>query len=86
MTSASECQFAARSMSKDEGLWSEAKDRPVWSVMRQDDNGNHFEVAHGLTRNAAQEMVRQFEESGHKQYYWVLPKADGITAAVASGS
>jgi hypothetical protein len=75
MTSASECQVSARSMSKDEGLWSGAQDRPIWSVMRQDDNGNHFEVAHELIHKKAQEMVRQFEESGHKQFYWILPKA-----------
>jgi len=56
-----------------------ATDRPIWSVMRQDDNGNHFEVAHGLARTRAQEMVRQFEKSGHKQYYWILPKPDTET-------
>jgi hypothetical protein len=39
--------------------------------MRQDDNGNRFEVAHGLACDKAQEMIRQFEESGHKQFYWI---------------
>ncbi len=54
-----------------------ATDQPIWRVMRLDDNGNHFEIAHGLTRTKEQEMVRQFEESGHKQFYWVLTKPNG---------
>ena len=33
-----------------------ATDQPIWRVMRLDDNGNHFEIAHGLTRTKAQEM------------------------------
>lgn len=51
-----------------------ATDRPVWCVMRQDDNGNHFEVKGGLSRAAAQAMLKQFEEAGHKRFYWILPK------------
>ena len=51
-----------------------ATDRPVWSVMRQDDNGNQFTVAHGLSHAAAETMLKQLEESGHKQFYWMVPK------------
>jgi hypothetical protein len=54
-----------------------AADEPMWRVMRLDDNGNHFEIAHDLTQPAAQEMARQFEESGHKHFYWILPTANG---------
>jgi hypothetical protein len=53
-----------------------ATERPVWRVMRQDDNGNHFEVARDLSHAAAQERLEQFEASGHKQFYWILPKTD----------
>jgi hypothetical protein len=58
-----------------------ATDRPVWSVMRQDDNGNHFTVAHGLSHAAAESMLKQFEESGHKQFYWILPKPNESNVA-----
>ena len=52
-------------------------EQAIWRVMRLDDNGNHFEVAHGLTRAAAREMVKHFEESGHKQFYWILSGSNG---------
>ncbi|NLW81057.1 MAG: hypothetical protein GXY42_05215 [Desulfovibrionales bacterium] len=42
-----------------------------WSVWRQDDNANTFLVQANLTESEAQDMVRHFEESGHKQFYWV---------------
>jgi len=54
-----------------------ATDQPIWRVMRLDDNGNHFEIAHRLKRAKAQEMLVQFEESGHKQFYWILPNPNG---------
>ena len=44
-----------------------------WRVLRQDDNGNRFEIAGGLPRRAAEQMLKDFEESGHKQVYWVEP-------------
>ncbi|MDH6112615.1 hypothetical protein P3T36_001497 [Kitasatospora sp. MAP12-15] len=42
-----------------------------WCVMRQDDNGNRFLVARGLTREAAEALAAEFEARGHKQLYWV---------------
>ncbi len=45
---------------------------PIWTVVRLDDNGNRFEIARGLRHADAQEIVRQFEESGHKQCYWIM--------------
>jgi len=50
---------------------------PVWAVVRLDDNGNHFEIAHGLRYAEAQKIVRQFEESGHKQCYWIVSRPGG---------
>jgi hypothetical protein len=44
-----------------------------WSVWRQDDNGNRFEIARELTRKAAEATVMDFEERGHKQASWVEP-------------
>ena len=41
----------------------------IWSVLRQDDNGNSFEVARNVTRDAGEKVIRQFEISGHKQAY-----------------
>ena len=49
------------------------RDKHVWSVWRQDDNGNRFEVAVNLTRDQAEQRVQKFESHGyeHKQTYWV---------------
>lgn len=41
------------------------------TVLRQDDNGNRFVMAAGLSREEAEQMVRTFEARGHKQLYWV---------------
>lgn len=45
--------------------------KPIWSVWRQDDNGNVFIVKTGLTQINALRLVREFENKGHKQSYWV---------------
>ncbi|MBN9120346.1 MAG: hypothetical protein J0I06_14510 [Planctomycetes bacterium] len=42
-----------------------------WSVWRTDDTGNTFLVRDGLTHEAAQQLVAEFEARGHKQTYWV---------------
>ena len=42
-----------------------------WLVMRQDDNGNVFEVTRCTTRCEAQFRVDVLESAGHKQTYWV---------------
>lgn len=42
---------------------------PLWSVWRQDDNGNVFLVKDDLTEAAAQRLVRDLESRGHKQTY-----------------
>lgn len=44
---------------------------PRWSVHRQDDNGNRFVVATGLSREDAERLAAEFESHGHKQMYWV---------------
>ncbi|MCB1910084.1 MAG: hypothetical protein KDH15_22195 [Rhodocyclaceae bacterium] len=52
-----------------------------WSVWRLDDNGNAFRVAGGLSRDAAEAMVRAYEAKGHKQCYWTCRQnvqADGV--------
>jgi hypothetical protein len=42
----------------------------AWAVHRQDDNGNRFVVATGLSREDAERLVRVYEARGHKQWYW----------------
>ncbi len=44
-----------------------------WRVMRQDDNGNRFEVESGLTETQARERAEALTETGHKQLYWAEP-------------
>ena len=47
---------------------------PIWAVVRLDDNGNHFQIASNLPYIEAEQTVRQFEESGHKQCYWIMSR------------
>ncbi len=42
-----------------------------WIVMRQDDNGNRYEVARVTSRCEAESLMYQYEARGHKQVYWV---------------
>ncbi|MGE0325994.1 MAG: SPOR domain-containing protein [Polyangiaceae bacterium] len=46
-------------------------DHGEWIVMRQDDNGNRYELGRYATEHAAQEVVETFERRGHKQLYFV---------------
>ncbi|TWE19295.1 hypothetical protein FB465_4411 [Kitasatospora atroaurantiaca] len=43
----------------------------TYRVMRQDDNGNRYLVAKGLSRQEAEALAAEFEARGHKQMYWV---------------
>lgn len=43
--------------------------------MRQDDNGNRYELGRYATELAAQEVVEAFERRGHKQLYFVTRDA-----------
>ncbi len=45
----------------------------LWSVWRQDDNGNRFLVESGLSRDTARRTASEFERRGHKQTYWIEP-------------
>jgi len=42
-----------------------------WTVWRQDDNGNRFEVARKDSSAEAEELAAAMEARGHKQLYWV---------------
>lgn len=42
----------------------------TWTVHRQDDNGNRFVVERHLSRDAAEQLVKELESHGHKQFYW----------------
>jgi len=44
--------------------------------MRQDDNGNRFVVAEGLTETEASQKVDELTARGHKQVYWAEPIDD----------
>ena len=47
-----------------------------WSVWRQDEHGNRFEMARGLGCDAARAAAADFEARGHKQHYWAEPTRD----------
>ncbi len=55
----------------------------TFRVMRQDDNGNRFQVVGGIEREAAERLAAEFEARGHKQLYWV--EAEPAGAAEARG-
>lgn len=44
---------------------------PVWTLWRQDDNGNLFEMARTRCYTKACAQERMFTARGHKQNYWV---------------
>lgn len=46
-----------------------------WRVWREDDNGNRFLVRDAMSEAAAHELVRHFEDLGHKQTYWAASVA-----------
>lgn len=58
----------------------ETAPEPIWAVVRLDDNGNHFQIAGNLPYSEAEKIVRQFEESGHKQCYWIMSNHSDQTA------
>ena len=47
---------------------------PRWTVMREDDNANTFEVATYGTRCEAEMRIRDFEAHHHKQTYWFVER------------
>jgi hypothetical protein len=46
-----------------------------WTLLRQDDGGNRFEVSSFTSRCEAEAAAAEFEARGHKQMYWVESKA-----------
>ena len=54
-----------------------------WSVWRQDEHGNRFEVARDLARDEAHRAAAAFEARGHKQRYWVEPTRGTVDASGA---
>lgn len=43
-----------------------------WTVWRQDDNGNRYEVSRHETQAEAEAQAAMMEMRGHKQTYWVV--------------
>jgi O-acetyl-ADP-ribose deacetylase (regulator of RNase III) len=42
-----------------------------WELWRQDDGGNQFLIESFSTREAAERMMKVYEDRGHKQVYWI---------------
>ncbi len=47
----------------------------MWSVVRQDDNGNIYIVTRGLDEHTARAQAIAYQQRGHKQLYWIEPDA-----------
>lgn len=71
-------------LEQQETTGSKACFEPVWSVWRQDENGNYFLVKGGLTKADALSLVREYEQKGHKQLYWA-EKSDRAPDRVVGG-
>jgi hypothetical protein len=54
-------------------------DARLWTVYRQDDNGNRFVVSSFESEEAAKEHAAELESHGHKQLYWVSRNDDQPT-------
>lgn len=46
-------------------------ERPAWSVWRQDDNGNRFEIERAMNLAAARKRKAELDTGKHKQLYWI---------------
>lgn len=64
----------------------ESAEQAPWSLLRQDDNGNRFEMARFATREAAERAAEEFQARGHKQLYYVEPARSPERAADGSPS
>jgi len=47
-----------------------------FELWRQDDNGQRFPVDTFADRASAEERMRELTVSMHKQFYWILERAD----------
>ncbi len=45
-----------------------------WVLLRQDDNGNRYEISRFPSREEAEGAASEFEARGHKQLYYVEPE------------
>lgn len=52
--------------------------RPAFAVVRQDDHGTQAVMATAATRKAADAIVAEYEERGHKQTYSVVELDPGV--------
>ncbi|MDC3961934.1 hypothetical protein [Polyangium jinanense] len=50
---------------------------PRWSLWRQDDNGQRYEMSTFLSYSRAMRECATFEARGHKQMYWVRRQGQG---------
>jgi len=62
-----------------------ASDPLDWTVLRQDDNGNVFEVKSCSSSCEAHGIVRELESHGHKQIYWVTDRVHDIDQQTQDG-
>jgi hypothetical protein len=46
----------------------------LWTIYRQDDNGNVFIVQDDVSQEEAERLVALFTSRGHKQLYTAQPK------------
>ena len=46
---------------------------PVWSLCREDDNGNQFEIDRYRSYAKAELYERIYTDRGHRQSYWIRP-------------
>lgn len=61
------------------------EDKKVYyTLCRQDDNGNVFVIQKNLSREKAMQMMKELEDRGHKQMYWIKGEQDSESGRGAS--
>lgn len=48
----------------------------LYSLWRQDDNGNSYRIESGLSKKDAERLCQEMESKAHKQVYWIESDTD----------
>jgi len=51
-----------------------------WQLKRQDDHGNRYVIADFDSKEAASQMMAEYEAKGHKQTYWIEEVSEPLSS------
>lgn len=50
----------------------------LYSLYRQDDNGNEYCIAQHLSKEEAERLCKDYEARAHKQTFWIMPETASL--------